>query len=461
MRFQPFTRRRSAIFFASLAFAFATASGRSASAQSTPRQVSTDSLIYDLKNPDAPRRLAAARDLGIAKFRPAIPALLPLVEDSDPSVRRQVELALEEMEDIGVLQGLVQFTADSDPAIRDRAVQALVSLHLPRATGPTAALAKLGNFINPWSDEYSDAAVEPDVPVDASVVTALRARMSDSEDRIRRHTSRGLGIVHAEQAVPELLVAVEQDRDPDVRFEAVRALRKIGDASAGDHLVPMLNLNVDRVRNEIITTLGSLKCRGAVADLTRVFEQAKPADRARTLALSALADIADPSSRPVFLGAKDDKDVSIRLYANEGLARLGGDSSLGTMMSADRLVERNVRVQAAQAFGLLRMQREEYLDELVRALERPATRDLAREYLLETAPAQRPVLFANHAKSATVRAELADVFGLMGDRSALPALEELERDSDSSVARRAERAIRRIMAGTPVDSGRYEPPSGG
>ena len=449
MRFQRYTRPLPATLLVALAFAFAAASGSSAGAQTASQQASTDSLIYDLKNPDAPRRLAAARVLGTAKFQPAIPALLPLTEDTEVSVRRQVELALEEMGDIAVLPGLVQFTADSEPDIRDRAVQALVNLHLPRATGPTAALAKLGNLIN-FSDEYSDAVVEPDVPVDASIVTALRARMSDSEDKIRRHTSRGLGIVRAEPAIPELLGAVARDRNPEVRFEAVRALRKIGDPSAGDRLLPMLDLNMDRVRNEIITTLGSLKCRGAVADLTRVFEEEKPGELARILALSALADIADPSSRPVFLAAKADRDVNIRLYANEGLARLG-DSSLGTMMSGDRLVEKNARVRAAQAFGLLRMEREEYLDELIRALEKPTTRDLAREYLIETPPAQRPALFANYAKSATVRAELADVFGLMEDRSALPALVELARDSDSDVARNAQRAVRRITATTHVD----------
>jgi HEAT repeat protein len=50
-----------------------------------------------------------------------------------------------------------------------------------------------------------------------------------------------------------------------------------------------------------------------------------------------------------------------------------------------------------------------------------------------------------------VRAELADVFGLMKDRSALPALQELERDSNSDVARNAERAVRRITASTHFD----------
>ena len=403
MRFQPYTRRLPANVLAALACAFAAVSGSTASAQTTS-QVSTDSLIYDLKNPDAPRRLAAARDLGLAKFQPAIPALLPLAEDSDASVRRQVELTLEQMGDMRVLPGLVRFSSDSEPAIRDRAVQALVNLHLPRATGPTVALAKLGTLITLWEDEYSEAVVEPDIPVDPSVVTALRARMTDPEDRIRRHASRGLGILHADAATPELLVAVAEDRDTEVRFEAVRALRKIGDASVGDRLLPVLNLNVDRVRNEIITTLGSLRYRGAVADLTKVYEQAKPVDRSRTLALAALADIADPLSRQTFLDAKADKDASLRLYANEGLARLS-DSSLETMMSADRLVEKNARVQAAQAFGLLRMEREEYLDELIRALGKPTTRDLAREYLLETAPAQRPALFANQPKSPIVRAD--------------------------------------------------------
>jgi HEAT repeat protein len=438
----------SATLVAASALSFAATSGSSASAQR--HQKSIDSLIYDLKSPAAPRRRAAARDLGTARYLPAISALFPLAEDPDASVRRQAELALEEMTDIRVIPGLVQFTADSEPDIRDRAVDALVNLHLPRSTGPTAALLKLGNLINPWSDEYSDTVVEPDVPVDASVVTALRARMSDSEDGIRRNTSRGLGILRSEAAIQELLVAVGQDRDPEVRFEAVRALRKIGNATVGDRLMPMLNLNMDRVRNEIITTLGSLKYQKAVPELTRIFEQARAGERARTLALSALADIADPGSRPVFLGLKADKDVSIRLYANEGLARLG-DSSLGIALSSDRLVEKNLRVQTAQAFALLRIGREEYLDELVRGLGRAATRDLAREYLLELPSAERPALFATSSKNATVRAELADVFGLMKDRSALPALQELERDSNSDVARNAERAVRRITASTHFD----------
>src|SRR3954462_15992206 len=42
------------------------------------RQVSVESLIYDLKHPDALRRQAAARELGAVKYKPATPQLVPL-----------------------------------------------------------------------------------------------------------------------------------------------------------------------------------------------------------------------------------------------------------------------------------------------------------------------------------------------------------------------------------------------
>jgi len=452
MRFQLRARQLPAGFPAvlTLCAALSIGSAHAQTAQTTTRQVSTDSLIYDLKNPDPPRRLEAARQLGMAKFTPAIPALLPLAEDPDAGVRRQVELALEEMGDIKVLPGLVQLSADSEAEIRDRAVHALVDLHLPRASGATAALVKFGNFINPWSDEYAETVVEPDVPVDASVVAALQARLGDTEDSIRRNAARGLGILRGSAAIPELLRTVREDRDIEVRFECVRALKKIGDASVGDRLLPGLNLDQDKVRNEIIVTLGALRYREAVPELTRVFENAKVSDRARPLALAALADIAAPESRAVFLGTKGDKDANIRTFANEGLARLN-DPSLLTIMSSDRLTEKNARVQTAQAFGLLRLERKEYLDELIRALEKLSTKDLAREYLIETKAADRPALFAARPKNAFGRAELADVMGLMGDKSAIPALQELEHDSEPTVARNAERAIRRINAAPRFD----------
>src|SRR5262245_25456641 len=76
------------------------------------RQLTTDSLIYDLKHPDPARRQAAVRGLGLSRYRPAIPDLLPLATDEVPSVRRELELALEQMEDMQTLPGFVTLGVD-------------------------------------------------------------------------------------------------------------------------------------------------------------------------------------------------------------------------------------------------------------------------------------------------------------------------------------------------------------
>jgi HEAT repeat protein len=412
-------------------------------AQTHTRQVSVESMIYDLKSPDPLRRQTAARELATAKYKAATPQIVALAHDSVDAVRREVELSLERLEDMQALPGFIVLASDPQNDIRSRAVAALVNIHLPRSTGVTAALTKLTDLIPVIPDRDLDIIVEPDVPVDPAVVATLQARIGDSERGIRRTAIRGLGILRAKPAVPDLVQVVREDRDDGLRFESVRALWKIADASAAGELVAMLNINDDAVRHELIVTLGSMRYHGAVAELTRIVEQAKRTDATRILALGALADIADPSSTPLFEKLKDDKDEMLRLYANEGIARTAS-SSQKTAISAARLVEKSPLVRTAQAFALLRIGEREYLDELIRGLDRKATRELAKEYLLETRAADRRALFAPRSASSTARAELADVLGLMGDPDALPRLKELSHDSDADVARAAERAARRL-----------------
>jgi HEAT repeat protein len=227
----------------------------------------------------------------------------------------------------------------------------------------------------------------------------------------------------------------------------VRALRKINDPSAAGGLLSLLNINNDEVRDEIIATLGSMRYGAAVPELTRIVEQSKVADSACVLAMAALADLADPASMPLFERVRDHSHEMLRLYANEGIARTA-DAKMITDISAARLVEKSPRVRTAQAFALLRLGQREYLDELIRALDKSTTRDLAKEYLLETPATERRALFTPRTTSATARAELADVLGLMGDPDAMPALREMAQDTDKDVAKAAARATRRLSTTT-------------
>jgi len=408
------------------------------------RQVSVESLIYDLKSPDPVRRQFAARQLGVVRYRPAIPHLIPLAHDPVVAVRRDVEISLEWMSDAQALPGLIAFASDMENDIRSRAVSAIVNVHLPQTNLVGTALTKISEIITS-EDEDLEVIVEPDVPVDPIVVETLRARLVDPQRGIRRTAIRGLGILRAQPAVPDLLQVVREDRDDGLRFESVRALRKIDDRSVAEQLVPLLNLNSDAVRNELIATIGIMGYRGAVPELTRIVEQAARTDKPRIVAFGALADIADPSSFALFDRLKADDNEMMRLYANEGIARTA-DPSVKTAISGARLVEKSARVRTAQAFALLRFGQGEYLDELIRDLERPATRNLAKEYLLETAPADRSALFMPRPVSSNARAQLAEVLGRMRDPEARPVLEELTRDPNSDVSRAAKLAVRRMNA---------------
>ena len=67
----PFQSRASRLRLAALAIGALTLASTSARLTAQTRRVSIESLIYDLKSPDPLRRQTAARELGIARHRPA------------------------------------------------------------------------------------------------------------------------------------------------------------------------------------------------------------------------------------------------------------------------------------------------------------------------------------------------------------------------------------------------------
>ena len=144
-----------------------------------PRQAPVESVIYDLKNPDPVRRQAAARDLGAAKYKAATPQLAAMARDVDASVRREVELALERMEDIQALPGFIAFASDVENDIRSRAVVATPAVEGTRAvpqssppaqnsvTGPTEQVEPTGDVVEepePSERPEAGALVEGNAP---------------------------------------------------------------------------------------------------------------------------------------------------------------------------------------------------------------------------------------------------------------------------------------------------------
>jgi len=222
-----------------LAFAFIVSSSASAWLHADTRKVSVESLIYDLKHPDAIRRQTAVKELGAVRYRPAIEQLLPLANDPIAAVRRELELSLERMEDGAALPAFITLASDVEADIRARAVAAVVNVYVPHSIGVT--LANIRERLALESSGDLATIVEPDVVVDATSIETLQARLGDSDRGIRRTAIRGLGILRAKSAVPDLLRVVREDRDEGLRLDGVRALRKIGDVSIAGQLLALLN----------------------------------------------------------------------------------------------------------------------------------------------------------------------------------------------------------------------------
>jgi HEAT repeat protein len=414
------------------------------------RQVPVESLIYDLKNPDPVRRREAAARIGQNKVQSATPNLVAAVHDTDPSVRRAVASALQQVQDGRALPGFVTLSTDTEKEIRERAIEGMTTAYLPRETGVGVTLNKVATFLNPWSDEWGEVVVEPGLTADPSVIQALEARLADTEPSLRAKAARSLGILRGQATVPALLVVLREDRSNDARFEAARALRKIGDPSAGDELLKLVTYADPKVRNEVVLALGRLRYAPAVPELARVYarESAVPAkqmDRTfRERLLGALAFIGDPSSKDLFLREKNAADLLLALRANEGLARIADPATL-VEISRDRQQQKDPSILAAQAWALYRLGRKEFLASVVDALGSRRTNEDARQYLLESRRDEVPDLFTHltHA-DPNVREALAEILGLLGDARAVPALRELTRDPNSQVAALASQALQRI-----------------
>jgi HEAT repeat protein len=420
--------------------------------QKQTRQVPVESLIYDLKNPDPVRRKDAATMLGNNKIQRAVPDLVAAAGDTDPAVRREVVIALDKMLDMRARPAFVQLSADAEKDIRESCITGITNLYLPKEGGVIVTLNKVANFLNPWSDEWSDVVIERGLTADPTAVSALEKRLRDEDESIRVRSARALGILRGKDATPTLLEVMRQDRSNSVRFEAVRALRKIGDPAVASSVMNFVAYNDSKVRDEAIFALGRFRYAEAVPEMTRIYEKQgtlprKQQDKGyRERLLEALAFIAAPESKELFVKESRNPEVELRLRAYEGLARIG-DAGMVTDISRDRLQEKDDRVKTAQAYALYRMGRKEYLDEVAKALGSRKTNNEARQYLVETPREQMPDLYGlAKLNDVNVREGLAEILGIIGDNEAVPVLQNLSKDGRGQIAPLANQALRRINA---------------
>ena len=242
-----------------------------------------------------------------------------------------------------------------------------------------------------------------------------------------------------------LVLAMKEDRNASVRFEAIRALGKIGDTSAAKDVLPFTLSTESKLRTEAALTVGRLHDQAALPELTRLFMkeaalQKRQADAPfRAALMEAIALIADPSSKELFTRQRAHDDAAVRVQAYAGLARVG-DASLTTAVSQERLSETEPKCRPPRP--------SRSTASAARSTSRSWSRRSARGGHVGAGPriparaapggGRRPRR-AVAARGAGLRESMAEILGLIGDDRARPVLQELTRDTRGQVAPLASR----------------------
>jgi HEAT repeat protein len=380
----------------------------------------------------------------------AIPSALPLLSDPDEEVRLETVRSIVAIGTQHSIDPLITATRDNDANVQMQATDGLVNFYLPGYV-PTG-VAKITSAIRGRFDRENRDVIDSWITVRPDVIEAIgKLARGGSSMESRANAARALGILRGKEAVPDLLEAL-RTKETTVLYETLLAFQKIGDQSVGPRVIAMVRDPVERVQIAAIETVGLLRTKQAVPDLQRVFDGTRK-KKVRRAALTSLAMLPDPASRPYYDRAFQDKDENVRAAAAEGYARLNQASDVPALQKAFD-TEQKMPARLAAAFALValgQIQIDEFapLTYLVNTLNSRQYKGIAEPYLIELArkPEVRAALYQFVAKATRdEKIGMARIFSRTGDKEALAQIEWISKDPDSEVAQEGLRALKALRA---------------
>jgi HEAT repeat protein len=222
-----------------------------------------------------------------------------------------------------------------------------------------------------------------------------RRRLSSDDIEERRDALMRLNNLKRPDAA-RVAVAGLTDAAPIVRATAAHAIMSLPPAEAATLLLPLLQDKSEFVRREAAYALGKTRSHSAIASLSNLLVS--------------------------------DKEMTVRSAAALALGEIGDESAVQTL----------VQVLAGQP-GKKKKDKGEATDFVKRAAARSLGRIKSRagvEVLIAT--------LSNDVNDSDVRREAATALGLIGDTSAVPALQAAVSSSDPYLSEAARAALRRF-----------------
>jgi HEAT repeat protein len=389
----------------------------------------------------------------VAQGGAAFPRLLELVKDPDRKVREQAVRSMCEIGSPQSLEPLIEATKQPDGAVQVKAMECLVNFYVPGyyQSGMKGALKKTTRSVKGKFTDTNDVVIPANIEARADVRAAVRqVLLSGADENARAKAAQTAGILRDRDAL-EILHNTTKDKDSELIYQSLVAIRKLGNRSSGPKVWFLLRDLDPKVRLEAIEITGLFQNREATPRLMEMYQADDK--RYRAPAFLAISRMADSTNAPLFEKHLADPDPELRGIAAEGLGRLARPADAERLRKIF-LEERVMEPRLSQAFGAVLAGD---LDEgqfspltyLVNTLNSAINGGIADAYLRDasnTISVRRALGNKLPTMTSPEKVAVLQILGERGQDDALAPLEYMTKDPDPVVSREALRALTLVRA---------------
>lgn len=148
-----------------------------------------------------------------------------------------------------------------------------------------------------------------------------------------------------------LISALRHNRR-EVRLQAVRGLRELGDPSVCEIIRPLLDGEDIMLRSEVIDLLGAYRDQASVDRLIQILEDDVTVS-SPTAPIRALGEIGDAAAVPCLVKELESDSPAARQAAAIALGQIGDSAAVDALIEATMDASEHVRGRAAEALGLI------------------------------------------------------------------------------------------------------------
>ena len=374
--------------------------------------------IRQLNSSKPGARIVAARKLGGAGQKRAVPALLRTLADEDPLVRTAAAEALAKLPHPAAAEPLaaaLENAATSRMGKTETGVAEYKALAEAIAAQGDGAVRPLTSLL---SSQHKDARLWAAWAMgriaSAELVPVLAGALEDRRSDVRREAALALGAIADRTALEPLLKAIA-NRDPETRRAAAEALARFAHEKSLKALEDATKDTDESVQRAAVASIAAMGTVAAALHLKAAVESDRKAVRE-----DALAALSAPELKP----QEPDETAALAVLRGDTETALAqGEFAVPHLLDAMRSRDAARRLEAARA--LRQLKPFHAIPGFLRALRDPelSVREVATEALIEIGdPAVEGLVGAASSLDATVQHFAATALGRIGNPAAAEAL---------------------------------------